>query len=106
MTERTKPFALRLSISDITLLHLKAHQQALSASALARKFIQNGLHEVDPQAMAERLLKAERRLKSLEQAVLENNKHLHELKQPVDNLQQMFRHLLETLTENSQRRLP
>ncbi|MFC7047862.1 hypothetical protein [Emcibacter nanhaiensis] len=106
MAERMKLIAFRAPVSVHDQIRTRAQKESKSLTAVIREMLQRSLDDQTIRNVLRQQQQMEHRLKTLEQAALENNAALRDLKQPVDSLHQMFRHLLETLTEKSQRRLP
>ena len=94
----TKPISIRLGHGEIEQLQARAHGLSSTVTAVARHMIRTCLEQGDNRTLARRVMQMERRMATLEQATLENNSLLLQIKEPTDNLLVMFDALLKTLT--------
>jgi hypothetical protein len=101
MTEKTKPVSMRLAQSEIEQLYARAHTLSASVNGVARDLIRTGLAGGDSKAMADRLMRVERRLVALEQQGQETNARIESIDKAARDLLAMFEALLKALSSES-----
>jgi hypothetical protein len=101
MTDKTKPVSMRLAKSEIEQLHARAHALSATIAGVARDLIRTGLAGGDNMAMADRLMRIERRLVALEQQGQETNARVESIDKAARDLLAMFEALLKTLSGES-----
>jgi hypothetical protein len=101
MTDKTKPVSMRLAKSEIEQLHSRAHTLSATIGGVARDLIRTGLAGGDNRALADRLMRIERRLVALEQQGEETNARLESIDKAARDLLAMFEALLKALSGES-----
>jgi predicted nucleic acid-binding Zn-ribbon protein len=101
MTSRTRPLSIRLAASEIEQLHARAHRLSANISGVARDLICTGLAGGDNKAIADRLMRIERRLVALEQQGQETHTRVQSIDKTARELLAMFEALLKALTGES-----
>jgi len=101
MTDKTKPVSMRLAKSEIEQLHARAHTLSATIAGVARDLIRTGLAGGDNSAMADRLMRIERRLIALEQQGQETNARVESIDKAARDLLAMFEALLKALSGES-----
>jgi hypothetical protein len=101
MTDKSKPVSMRLSKSEIEQLHARAHTLSATVSGVARDLIRTGLAGGDNTAVADRLMRVERRLVALEQKGDETNARVESIDKAARDLLAMFEALLKALSGES-----
>jgi hypothetical protein len=101
MTHKTKPVSMRLAKSEIEQLHSPAHTLSATIGGVARDLIRTGLAGGDNRALADRLMRIERRLVALEQQGQETNARLESVDKAARDLLAMFEALLKALLGES-----
>jgi phosphate uptake regulator len=101
MTSRTRPLSIRLAASEIEQLHARAHRLSANISGVARDLICTGLAGGDNKAIADRLMRIERRLVALEQQGQETHTRVQSIDKTARDLLAMFEALLKALTGES-----
>jgi|SRR5215207_2817815 len=101
MTGKTRPVSIRLEKSDIEQLYARAHTLSATTSGVVRDLIRSGLAGGDNKAMADRLMRIERRLVALEQQGREMNARVESIDKAARDLLAMFEALLKALSGES-----
>lgn len=101
MTDKTKPVSMRLAKGEIEQLHARAHTLSATISGVTRDLIRTGLAGGDSKAMADRLMRIERRLVALEQQGQETNARVESVDKATRDLLAMFEALLKALSGES-----
>jgi predicted nucleic acid-binding Zn-ribbon protein len=101
MTGKTRPISIRLAASEIEQLHARAHRLSANISGVARDLIRTGLAGGDNKALADRLMRIERRIVAIEQQGLETHTQLQSIDKTARDLLAMFEALLKALTGES-----
>lgn len=97
MADATRPISIRLPEADHVRLAEHATRLSGTPSALARELIRSGLAGNDPGALAERLLKIERRIAAISQDVAVVIQSTDRQLQSVGHIETMFHQLLWAL---------
>ena len=98
MKSKTRPISIRLATSEIEQIHSRAHELSANISAVARDLIRTGLAGGDNKALADRLMRIERRIVALEQQVQETHTRVQSTDRTARDLLAMFEALLNALT--------
>jgi hypothetical protein len=98
---KTRPVSIRLATSEIEQLHARAHTLSATIAGVARDLIRTGLAGGDNSAMADRLMRIERRLIALEQQGQETNARVESIDKAARDLLAMFEALLKALSGES-----
>jgi hypothetical protein len=106
MTRNTRPVSIRLPTSEIEQLHARAHTLSANISGVARDLIRAGLAGGDNRALADRLMRIERRIIVLEQQVQETHATVQSIGKTARDLLAMFEALLHALTGEKSGRTP
>jgi hypothetical protein len=101
MSGKTRPVSMRLAKSEIEQLHSRAHTLSATIGGVARDLIRTGLAGGDNRALADRLMRIERRLVALEQQGQETNARLESIDKAARDLLAMFEALLKALSGES-----
>lgn len=101
MAERTRPVSLRLRESDIEKLKARAHPLSATVTGVARDLILTGLAGGDNKALADRLMRVERRIAALEQLARDTNEKAESADRASRDLLAMFDALLKALSGQS-----
>lgn len=101
MTGKARPVSIRLAKNEIEQLHARAHALSASISGVGRDLICTGLAGGDNKALANRLMRIERRLVALEQQGHEANARVQSVDKAARDLLAMFEALLKALTRES-----
>jgi hypothetical protein len=101
MNEKTKPVSIRLAKREIEQLQARAYSLSASVTGVARELIRRGLAGGDDKALAERLMRIERRLAALEQQGQETRALVQSIDKAARDLLAMFEELLKALTGES-----
>jgi len=101
MSSNTRPVSLRLTKGEIEQLYARAHALSATFSGVARDLIRTGLASGDNKAMADRLMRIERRLVALEQQGQETTARVESIDQAARDLLAMFEALLKALSGES-----
>jgi hypothetical protein len=101
MSGKTRPVSIRLAKSEIEQLHARAHTLSATIAGVARDLIRTGLAGGDNKAMADRLMRIERRLVALEQQGRETNARVESIDKAARDLLAMFEALLKALSGDS-----
>ncbi|NPV24507.1 hypothetical protein [Bradyrhizobium aeschynomenes] len=101
MTSKTKPVSIRLAASDIEQIRARAHRLSANITGVARDLIRTGLAGGDNKALADRLMRIERRIAGLEQQSQETYARVDSTDKATRNLLAMFEALLKALTGES-----
>ncbi|WP_316159370.1 hypothetical protein [Bradyrhizobium sp. SZCCHNRI3042] len=101
MADKTRPISLRLSTSEIERLRARAHRLSANISGVARDLISTGLTGGDTKALADRLMRIERRIVVLEQQSQETYAQVQSTDKAARDLLAMFEALLKALTGES-----
>jgi len=101
MTDKSKPVSMRLSKSEIEQLHARARTLSATVSGVARDLIRTGLAGGDNTALADRLMRVERRFVALEQKGDETNARVESIDKAARDLLAMFEALLKALSGES-----
>lgn len=98
MAGKTRPISIRLATSEMEQLHARAHRLSANISGIARDLICTGLAGGDNKALADRLMRIERRIVALEQQGQESHARVQSVDKAAHNLLAMFEALLKALT--------
>jgi hypothetical protein len=98
MTGKTRPVSIRLTKSEIEQLRARAFTLSAPITGVACDLIRSGLAGSDNRALADRLMRIERRLVALEQQGLETHGEIQSIDKASRDLLAMFEALLEALT--------
>jgi phosphate uptake regulator len=98
MSDKTKPVSIRLRNSEIDQLQARAYTLSASITGVARDMIRIGLAGGDNKAIADRLMRIERRIVAVEQQGHEAQTHIQSIEQAARDLLAMFEALLKALT--------
>jgi hypothetical protein len=90
-----------LTKGEIEQLYTRAHTLSATVSGVARDLIRTGLAGGDNRALADRLMRIERRLVALEQQGQETNARLESIDKAARDLLAMFEALLKALSGDS-----
>jgi phosphate uptake regulator len=101
MSSNTKPVSVRLTKGEIEQLYTRAHTLSATVSGVARDLIRTGLAGGDNKAMADRMMRIERRLVALEQQGQETHTQINSIDKAARDLLAMFESLLKALTGES-----
>ncbi|MGC2780913.1 MAG: hypothetical protein WA418_35290 [Bradyrhizobium sp.] len=101
MTVKTRPISIRLATSEIEQLHVRAHRFSANITGVARDLIRTGLAGGDNKALADRLMRIERRIVSVEQQAQETHARILSVDKAARDLLAMFEALLKALTGES-----
>ncbi len=101
MTGRTKPISIRLTKSEIDELQARAYALSATITGVARDLIRVGLAGGDNKALADRLMRIERRIVALEQQGQETHARVQSIERAARDLLAMFEALLKALTGES-----
>jgi hypothetical protein len=101
MTDKTKPISIRLAESEIDQLQARAYSLSASVTGIARELIRTGLAGGDNKALADRLMRIERRIVALEQLGQETHTLIQSIDQAARDQLAMFEALLKALTVDS-----
>jgi hypothetical protein len=101
MKSKTRPISIRLATSEIEQIHSRAHELSANVSGVARDLIRTGLAGGDNKALAERLIRLERRIVALEQQSQETHTRVQSIDKTARDLLAMFEALLKALTGES-----
>jgi predicted nucleic acid-binding Zn-ribbon protein len=101
MTGKTRPISIRLARSEIEQIHARAHKLSANISGVARDLICTGLAGGDNKALAERMMRIERRIVALEQQGQETHTRVQLIDKTARDLLAMFEALLKALTGES-----
>ncbi|WP_316193019.1 hypothetical protein [Bradyrhizobium sp. SZCCHNRI1029] len=101
MTGKTRPISIRLAAGDIEQIHARAHRLSANISGVARDLIRAGLAGSDNKALADRLMRIERRIVAVEQQGQETHARVQSVDKAAGNLLAMFEALLKALTGES-----
>jgi predicted nucleic acid-binding Zn-ribbon protein len=101
MTGKTRPISIRLAASEIEQLHARAHNLSANISGVARDLICTGLAGGDNKALADRLMRIERRIVAIEQQCQETHTRAQSVDKVARDLLAMFEALLKALTGES-----
>jgi alpha-D-ribose 1-methylphosphonate 5-triphosphate synthase subunit PhnG len=101
MSGKTRPISIRLARSEIEQIHARAHKLSANISGIARDLILTGLAGGDNKALADRLMRIERRIVALEQQGQETHARVQSVDKAAGNLLAMFEALLKALTGES-----
>jgi len=97
MTSKTRPISIRLATSEIEQIHARADRLSANISGVIRDLIRTGLAGGDNKALADRLMRVERRIVALEQQGQENTR-VQSIDKATRDLLTMFEALLKALT--------
>lgn len=98
MKSKTRQISIRLATSEIEQIHSRAHELSANISAVARDLIRTGLAGGDNKALAERLMRIERRIVALEQQGRDTHTRVQSIDKTARDLLAMFEALLKALT--------
>ncbi|WP_316202891.1 MULTISPECIES: hypothetical protein [unclassified Bradyrhizobium] len=98
MTNKTRPISIRLAASEIEQIHARAQRLSANITGIVRDLIRTGLAGGDNKALADRLMRIERRIVALEQQGREIHTRLESIDKAAVNLLAMFEALLKALT--------
>jgi hypothetical protein len=98
MADKTRPVSIRLATAEIEQLQARAYALSASVTGFARDLIRTGLAGGDNKALADRLMKIERRIVALEQQGRETHAKAHSTDRAARDLLAMFDALLKALT--------
>jgi phosphate uptake regulator len=101
MTDKTRPISIRLAAREIEQIHARAHRLSANISGVARDLICTGLAGGDNKALADRLMRIERRIVALEQQGQETHTRVQSVEKAARDLLAMFEALLKALTGES-----
>ncbi|WP_316185810.1 MULTISPECIES: hypothetical protein [unclassified Bradyrhizobium] len=101
MTSKTKPISIRLAASDIEQIRARAHKLSANITGVARDLIRTGLAGGDNKALADRLMRIERRIAALEQQSQQTYVQTQSTGKAASDLLAMFEALLKALTGES-----
>jgi predicted nucleic acid-binding Zn-ribbon protein len=101
MSEKTKPVSVRLTKDEIDQLQARAYTLSASITGVTREIIRVGLAGGDNKALADRLMRIERRIAAVEQQGQETHTHIQSIDQATRDLLAMFEALLKALTGKS-----
>ncbi|WP_316200668.1 MULTISPECIES: hypothetical protein [unclassified Bradyrhizobium] len=101
MTSKTRPISIRLAASEIEQIQTRAHRLSANISGVARDLIRTGLAGGDNKALADRLMRIERRIVALEQQGQETYARVQSVDKATRDLLAMFEALLKALTDES-----
>jgi Mg2+ and Co2+ transporter CorA len=101
MTGKTRPISIRFATSEIEQLHARAHRLSANISGVARDLICTGLAGGDNRALADRLMRIERRIVAIEQQCQETHTRAQSIDKVARDLLAMFEALLKALTGES-----
>ncbi|WP_316227114.1 hypothetical protein [Bradyrhizobium sp. SZCCHNS3052] len=98
MTVKTRPISIRLAASEIEQIRARAHGLSANITGVARDLIRTGLAGGDNKALADRLMRIERRIAALEQQSQETYARVESTDKAARDLLAMFEALLKALT--------
>jgi predicted nucleic acid-binding Zn-ribbon protein len=101
MTVKTRPISVRLAASEIEQIRARAHRLSANITGVARDLIRTGLAGGDNKALADRLMRIERRIVALEQQGQETHVRVQSVDKSARDLLAMFEALLKALTGES-----
>ena len=101
MSDKTKPVSIRLRKNEIDQLQARAYTLSASITGVAREIIRVGLAGGDNKALADRLMRIERRIATVEQQGQETQTQIQSIDQATRDLLAMFEALLKALTGKS-----
>jgi hypothetical protein len=101
MSDKTKPVSIRLRKNEIDQLQARAYTLSASISGVARDMIRVGVVGGDNKALADRLMRIERRIVAVEQQGQETQTQIQSIDQATRDLLAMFEALLKALTGKS-----
>jgi hypothetical protein len=101
MSDKTKPVSIRLRKNEIDQLQARAYTLSASITGVAREIIRVGLAGGDNKALADRLMRIERRIAAVEQQGQETQTQIQSIDQATRDLLAMFEALLKALTGKS-----
>lgn len=101
MAEKTRPVSLRLRESDIENLKARAYPLSSTVAGVARDLILTGLAGGDNKALADRLMRIERKLIAMEQLARDTNEKVESADRAARDLLAMFDALLKALSGQS-----
>src|SRR3977135_325504 len=98
MSDKTKPVSIRLRKNEIDQLQARAYTLSASITGVAREIIRVGLAGGDNKALADRLMRIERRIATVEQQGQETQTQIQSIDQATRDLLAMFEALLKATT--------
>jgi predicted nucleic acid-binding Zn-ribbon protein len=98
MSGNTRPISIRLTNGEIEQLHARAHRLSANITGVARDLIRTGLVGGDNKALADRLMRIERRMVAVEQQGQETHTRVQSIDKAAHDLLAMFEALLKALT--------
>jgi hypothetical protein len=101
MSGKTRPLSIRLAPGEIEQIHARAHRLSANISGIARDLIRTGLAGGDNKALADRLMRIERRIAAVEQQGQETHARVQSVDEKARGLLAMFEALLKVLTGES-----
>ncbi|MGJ5134380.1 hypothetical protein [Bradyrhizobium oligotrophicum] len=101
MTAKTRPISIRLAASEIEQIRARAHAISGNITGVARDLIRTGLAGGDNKAIADRLMRIERRIVAVEQQGQETHARVQSVDKAARDLLAMFEALLKALTGDS-----
>ncbi|WP_316225567.1 hypothetical protein [Bradyrhizobium sp. SZCCHNS3052] len=101
MSDKTRPVSIRLAKAEIDQLHARAHKLSANISSITRDLIRTGLADGDNKALADRLMRIERRIAALEQQSQQTYVQIQSTDKAARDLLAMFEALLKALTGES-----
>jgi phosphate uptake regulator len=101
MSGKTRPISIRLTNGEIEQLQARAYTLSAKVTGVARDLILTGLVGGDNKALADRLMRIERRLVALEQQSGETHAQIQSIDKAGRDLLAMFEALLKALTGES-----
>ncbi|WP_316213946.1 hypothetical protein [Bradyrhizobium sp. SZCCHNR2032] len=101
MTVKTRPISIRLAASEIEQIRARAHRLSANITGVARDLIRTGLAGGDNKALADRLMRIERRIAALEQQSQQTYVQTQSTDKAARDLLAMFEALLKALTGES-----
>ncbi|NPU64728.1 hypothetical protein HL667_06965 [Bradyrhizobium sp. 83012] len=101
MTGKTRPISIRLAASEIEQIRARAHAISANITGVARDLIRTGLAGGDNKAIADRLMRIERRIVAVEEQGQETHARVQSVDKATRDLLAMFEALLKALTGDS-----
>jgi len=101
MSDKTRPISIRLTTGEIDQLQARAYTLSASITGVTRDLIRSGLVGGDGKAVADRLMRIERRIVALEQQSQETHARIQSIDRGMRDLLAMFDALLNALSGES-----
>jgi hypothetical protein len=97
-SRKSRPVSIRIGAGEIEQLRARAHGLSATISGVARDLIRTGLAGGDNKALADRLMRIERRLAAMEQQGNETHANAAAIDRSARELLAMFDALLKALS--------